>query len=50
VCQPTFLRLILRHLESLGFAVPSECYNANYGIYHGDHVAVGRGEILIREN
>src|SRR4030095_12255142 len=50
VCQPTFLRLILRHLESLGFAVPSECYHANYGIYHGDHVAVGRGEILIREN
>ena len=50
VCQPTFLRLILRRLESLGFAVPGECYDANYGVYHGDHVAVGRGEILIREN
>ncbi len=50
VCQPTFLRLVLRRLATLGFAVPSECYDANYGVYHGDHVAVGRGEILIREN
>jgi formylmethanofuran dehydrogenase subunit C len=49
VGQPTFLRLILRRLESLGFAVPSECYSASYGVYHGDHVTVGRGEILIRE-
>jgi formylmethanofuran dehydrogenase subunit C len=49
VCQPTFLRLMFRHLESLGFAVPKEFYGANYGVYHGDHVAVGRGEILIRE-
>ena len=49
-CQPTFLRLILRHLESLGFAVPRACYEATYGVYHGDHVAVGRGEILIRES
>ena len=49
VCQPTFLRLIFRRLESLGFAVPAEYYGANYGVYHGDHVAVGRGEILIRE-
>jgi len=49
VCQPTFLRLILRRLESLGFAVPSDLYAASYGVYHGDHVAVGRGEVLIRE-
>ena len=49
VCQPTFLRLIFRRLESLGFAVPSECYGARYAVYHGDHVAVGRGEVLIRE-
>src|SRR5688572_25795908 len=49
VCQPTFLRLTLRHLESLGFTVPSECYTAQYGVYHGDRVSVGRGEILIRE-
>ena len=43
VCQPTFLRLTLRHLESLGFTVPSECYTAQYGVYHGDRVSVGRG-------
>jgi formylmethanofuran dehydrogenase subunit C len=49
VCQPTFLRVIFRHLESLGLAVPSEYYGANYGLYHGDRVSVGRGEILIRE-
>ena len=49
VCQPPFLRLLLRRLESLGFAVPGECWNANYGVYHGDHVTVGRGEIVIRE-
>jgi formylmethanofuran dehydrogenase subunit C len=50
VCEPPFLRLIFRHLQSLGFAVPSECVGASYRLYHGDHVAVGRGEILIRES
>jgi formylmethanofuran dehydrogenase subunit C len=49
VCTPPFLRLILRRLEALGFAVPSDRYHASYGVYHGDHVTVGRGEILIRE-
>ncbi len=49
VCQPTFLRLIFRRLQSLGFTVPSEYWNASYGVYHGDHVTVGRGEIVIRE-
>ena len=28
--QPPFLRLMFRHLQSLGFAVPSECEDANY--------------------
>jgi len=49
VCRPPFLRLIFRHLQSLGFAVPSECWDADYGLYHGDRLTVGRGEILIRE-
>jgi formylmethanofuran dehydrogenase subunit C len=49
VGQPAFLRLMFRLLESRGFAVPKECYEASYSVYHGDHVAVGRGEILIRE-
>jgi hypothetical protein len=29
--------------------VPSECWDADYAIYNGDRVTVGRGEILIRE-
>jgi formylmethanofuran dehydrogenase subunit C len=49
VYEPTFLRLTFRHLQSLGFAVPEELWQAKYGLYHGDHVTVGRGEILIRE-
>jgi formylmethanofuran dehydrogenase subunit C len=49
VYSPQFLQLMFRHLESFGFAVPSECWNARYGLYHGDHVTVGRGEIVIRE-
>ena len=49
VCEPLFLRLMFRQLRSLGFAVPGDCLGASYGVYHGDHVAVGRGEILIRE-
>jgi formylmethanofuran dehydrogenase subunit C len=48
VCKPLVLQLIFRRLQSLGFAVPSDCWDANYSLYHGDHVAVGRGEILIR--
>ena len=50
VCKPPFLRLMFRHLQSLGFAVPPECYAADYGMYHGDHVTVGRGEVVIRES
>ena len=49
VCKPPFLRLILRQLQSLGCAVPPEYYDADYGMYHGDHVTVGRGEVVIRE-
>jgi len=49
VYEPTFLRLTFRHLQSLGFAVSDEYWQARYSLYHGDHVTVGRGEILIRE-
>jgi formylmethanofuran dehydrogenase subunit C len=49
VCKPPFLRLIFRRLQSLGFAVPPECHAADYGMYHGDHVTAGRGEVVIRE-
>jgi formylmethanofuran dehydrogenase subunit C len=49
VYDPTFVRLMFRHLQSIGFTVPNDCWQARYGLYHGDHVTVGRGEILIRE-
>lgn len=49
VYSPLFLQLMFRNLQSFGFAVPSECWSARYGLYHGDHVTVGRGEIVIRE-
>jgi formylmethanofuran dehydrogenase subunit C len=50
VCKPPVLRLMLRYLQSLGFGVPSDCWDANYAVYNGDRVTVGRGEILIRES
>ena len=49
VFKPPFLRPVFSYLRTLAFAVPSECLDASYSVYHGDHVSVGRGEILIRE-
>jgi formylmethanofuran dehydrogenase subunit C len=50
VCRPLVVRLLLRRLQSLGFAFPEGHLSADYGLYHGDRVTVGRGEILIRES
>jgi formylmethanofuran dehydrogenase subunit C len=50
VCKPPVLRLMLGYLQSLGFAIPGECWDADYGVYSGDLVTVGRGEIFIRES
>lgn len=50
VSKPLVLRLMLSQLQSLGFAVPDECWDADYGVYNGDRLTVGRGEILIRES
>src|SRR5687768_10761662 len=41
VWQPQMLRLMLRMLQSRGFAVPEACWNAQYRVYHGDNVTVG---------
>jgi formylmethanofuran dehydrogenase subunit C len=49
VYKPLFLQLLFRQLTTLGFVVPEECRQASYGVYHGDHVTVGRGEVLMRE-
>jgi hypothetical protein len=40
---------MLGYLQSLQFAVPDECWDADYSVYNGDRVTVGRGEVLIRE-
>ena len=50
VCKPPTLRLMFAYLQSLNFAVPGECWDADYAVYNGDRVTVGRGEILIRES
>ena len=36
-------------MQSLGFTVPEACWDAQYRMYHGDNVSIGRGEVLIRE-
>lgn len=49
-CRPQFLGLYFRTLRRLGFSVPEELSGSEYQLYHGDLVATGRGEILIRES
>jgi formylmethanofuran dehydrogenase subunit C len=49
VWRPQVLQLLFRRLQSLGFAVPDACWEAQYRVYHGDNVTIGRGEILVRE-
>jgi formylmethanofuran dehydrogenase subunit C len=48
LCRPQFLRLYLRRLQSLDFAVAPELLDADYRLYHGDMLCGGRGEVLIR--
>jgi formylmethanofuran dehydrogenase subunit C len=47
--RPTFLRLYLKRLREWGFPVPEEYTEASYRRYAGDLVALGKGEILVRE-
>lgn len=44
--RPQFVALYLRHLRTLGFAVPAECFGGRFDRYRGDIVAIGKGEIL----
>lgn len=50
VCRPTFMRLYLQHLSSLGFAVPDGAMDSQYYRYNGDFLELGKGEILVRAN
>lgn len=46
--QPQFMRIILRDLLRRGFSIDSTLLEAEYDLYQGDLVSVGRGEILMR--
>lgn len=45
--NPTFMRLVARHLASLGFSIPHEEHDGAYQSYSGDTSVPGKGEILI---
>ncbi len=47
-CQPTFLRLYLKHLNDLGWPVPDGSLESNYQRHIGDFLELGKGELLIR--
>src|SRR5439155_26730974 len=46
VYRPVFLDLYLRQLQAWGMAVPSTCLRSFYERHSGDHVSLGKGEIL----
>jgi formylmethanofuran dehydrogenase subunit C len=47
--HPRYLQLMFRYLRQHEFAVPAELWHAQYRLYHGDNVGLGRGELLVRE-
>lgn len=47
--RPLFLQLYLKHLQAQGFPVPDDCFSSRYRRYSGDHLELGRGELLVRE-
>jgi formylmethanofuran dehydrogenase subunit C len=46
--RPLFLRLIFRELAGLGFPVEPGLLDADLSLYHGDLVALGKGEVWTR--
>ena len=46
--RPDFLRVLLRHLATLGFPVPDLWLASDYALYSGDLIEGGRGELLVR--
>jgi formylmethanofuran dehydrogenase subunit C len=49
ICQFQFMRLYLRHLQTLGWSIPDAVIETRYRIHHGDLLNGGRGEVLLRE-
>ena len=48
VCRPAFPPLYFRALERRGMSVAPELWDSDYQLYHGDLLAGGRGEIMVR--
>ncbi len=48
--RPLFLRLLFRELGRLGFHVDQSLLDTDLSLYHGDLVALGKGEVWMRSN
>jgi formylmethanofuran dehydrogenase subunit C len=46
--QPLTMRILLRNLRNKGFAVDESLLSADLALYHGDLVALGKGEVFLR--
>ena len=47
--QPTYLRILLRELQTTGFPIPEGASEATYERWCGDLVELGKGELLVRQ-
>jgi formylmethanofuran dehydrogenase subunit C len=47
--SPPYVNLLLRHLRSVGLAIPDAWMMGRYRRYNGDLAALGKGEILVWE-
>jgi formylmethanofuran dehydrogenase subunit C len=47
--QPLAMRLLLRNLRGKDFAIDDALFTTNLTLYHGDVVALGKGEIFLRQ-
>ncbi len=46
--QPQVLKLILKDLHARGFHLDESLLSSTFDLYHGDLVAIGKGEVLLR--
>jgi formylmethanofuran dehydrogenase subunit C len=46
--RPQFMGLLFVHLRQAGLEIQNESSPSDYVLYHGDLLALGRGEILVR--
>ena len=46
--RPPILPLMFRELGELGFAIDPELIESDFDLFHGDMVALGKGEMLLR--